>query len=315
MSVSVSPATDAASIDSAPTATQRPDRSGPSPRVRSSAWRPVLATALLMLPAAVALGVLFFYPLVQILRISVTQPELGLGNYIELFTDGYTVNILLRTLWTAFLVAVMTIALAFPFAYAMTIVKPVTRAVLFTIVLIPFWTSSVGKNFVFLALFQRNGVVHTFFSWFGIDLPLVGTTFGVTIAMSQVLLPFAVLPLFARLGQIDLRLVEAAQGLGASKFVSFLRVYLPLSAPGLIAGAILVFVLSLGFYVTPAMLGSPQHAMIAQLIMARVQMVLDMGGAGAIGIFLLAVTLVSLGVSRLVAGQVASGATGMRASK
>lgn len=312
MSVSLSAVTPAGVAPDA-ASPPRPDPVGV--RGRSGSWRSVLGTFLLMLPAIVALGILFFYPLTQIARISVTEPEVGLGNYVNLFTDGYTVNIVLRTLWTAFVVAVVTIALAFPFAYAMTVCKPATRAVLFTIVLIPFWTSAVGKNFVFLALFQRNGVISTFFSWFGLDVTLVGTTLGVTIAMSQVLLPFAVLPLFARLGQIDLRLVAAAQGLGASRLVAFFKVYLPLSAPGLVAGAVLVFVLSLGFYVTPAMLGSPQHALIAQLIMARVQMVLDLGGAGAIGIFLLIVTLISLGLSRLVAGQVTTGTSSIGAAR
>ena len=97
--------------------------------------------------------------------------------------------------------------------------------------------------------------------------------------------------------------MDAAQGLGATRARAFLQVYLPLSAPGLAAGGILVFILSLGFYVTPAMLGSPQEAMISQLIMARVQMILDLGGAGAIGIFLLVVTILALGASRLITGQ------------
>lgn len=260
----------------------------------------VAPTILLMLPAAVALSLLFFYPLIQIAQASVTDPTVGVDNYIELFTDGYTVGIVLRTLLIAFIVAVVAIIFAFPFAYAMTICKPVTRAVLFTIVLIPFWTNATAKNFVFLALFQRGGVVDTFLSWFGIHYPLVGTAAGVTIAMSQVLLPFAVLPLYASLGQIDRRLMDAAQGLGATRTVAFFKVYLPLSAPGAVAGAILVFILSLGFYVTPAMLGSPQQAMIAQLIMARVQVILDFGGAGAVGVFLLVVTMLALGLSRLV---------------
>lgn len=259
-----------------------------------------LPTILLLLPALAALGLLFFYPLVQIGIASVTDPEPGLGNYVDLFTDGYTVGIVLRTLLVALIVAVVTIILAFPFAYAMTICKPLTRAVLFTIVLIPFWTNATAKNFVFLALFQRDGVIDTFLSWFGIHYPLVGTAAGVTIAMTQVLLPFAVLPLYASLGQIDRRLMDAAQGLGATRAGAFFKVYLPLSAPGLTAGAVLVFILSLGFYVTPAMLGSPQQAMIAQLIMARVQVILDFGGAGAVGIFLLVVTMLSLGLSRLV---------------
>jgi putative spermidine/putrescine transport system permease protein len=228
-----------------------------------------------------------------------------------MFTDGYTVAILLRTVWVAFVVAVVTTVLAFPFAYAMTICSPLTRAILFTIVLIPFWTSATAKNFVFLALFQRDGVIDSFLQPFGINYPLIGTAFGVTIAMSQVLLPFSVLPLYASLGQIDRRLLDAAVGLGATRTRAFFRVYLPLSAPGLSAGLILVFVLSLGFYVTPAMLGSPQQAMIAQLIMTRVQLIFDLGGAGAIGIFLLVVTMLSLGLSRFIAGGRTGGTNGL----
>lgn len=265
-------------------------------------FRAALPTILLMAPAAAALSLLFFYPLIQIAVISFTEPEPGLGNYIKMFTDGYTVAILLRTLWVSFTVALVTIVLAFPIAYAMTICKPLTRAILFTIVLIPFWTSGTAKNFVFLALFQRNGVIDGFLSQFGIHFPLIGTAAGVTIAMTQVLLPFAILPLYASLGQIDRRLLDAAEGLGATRARAFFKVYLPLSAPGLAGGSILVFILALGFYVTPAMLGSPQQAMIAQLIMTRVQLILDMGGAGAIGIFLLVVTMLSLGLSRLIAG-------------
>ncbi|WP_344710359.1 ABC transporter permease, partial [Microbacterium terregens] len=209
-----------------------------------------LPTILLMLPAAVALSMLFFYPLIRIIEISLTQPEPGLGNYIDMFTDGYTVTILLRTVWVSFIVALVTVTLAFPLAYAMTICKPLTRAILFTIVLIPFWTNATAKNFVFLALFQRDGVIDDFLQQFGINYPLIGTPFGVTIAMSQVLLPFAVLPLYASLGQIDRRLLDAAVGLGATRRRAFFKVYVPLSAPGLAAGLILVFILSLGFYVT-----------------------------------------------------------------
>jgi putative spermidine/putrescine transport system permease protein len=132
---------------------------------------------------------------------------------------------------------------------------------------------------------------------------LLGTTQAVVIAMSQVLLPFAVLPLYARLGQIDRRLLDAAQGLGATRAGAFRRVYLPLSVPGVASAATLTFILSLGFYITPAMLGSTQQTLIAQLVMIRVQQVLDFAGADAIGIFLLLVTLAMLGLSRSLSGR------------
>lgn len=268
------------------------------------------ATILLLLPAAIASVLLFVYPLARIVVVSLTEPTIGFGNYLELFTDGYTLRVLVRTLGVALAVAVLDLLMAFPFAYAMTVCGPRMRAVLFTIVLIPFWTSALAKNFGWMILFQRGGLVDRFLqSTLGIDAPLLGTTPAVLIAMSQVLLPFAVLPLYARLDQIDRRLLDAAQGLGASRTRAFRQVYLPLSAPGLIAAGTLTFILSLGFYVTPALLGSPQQTLIAQLIMARVEQVLDFAGANAIGIFLLVVTIAMLLLSRLVS----RGATGRQA--
>src|SRR5690606_34544239 len=126
------------------------------------------------------------------------------------------------------------------------------------------------------------------------------------IRMSQLLLRFAVLPRHARLDQIDRRLVDAAQGLGATRARAFRQVYLPLSAPGLVAAGALTFILALGFYITPALLGSPQQTLIAQLIMARVEQVLDFAGANAIGIFLLVVTIAMLLLSRLVSRRAAA---------
>ncbi|GAA4551356.1 ABC transporter permease [Pseudonocardia xishanensis] len=265
-----------------------------------------LATLILLVPAIVACGLLFVYPLVRIVVVSVTEPSLGLDNYLSLFTDGYTLRVLLRTLLVALGVAVLDLIMAYPFALAMTVCGPRTRAILFTIVLIPFWTSALAKNFGWMILFQRNGLVDRFLSGtFGIDYPLLGTTPAVLIAMTQVLLPFAVLPLYARLDQIDRRLLDAAQGLGATRLRAFRQIYLPLSMPGVVASGVLVFILSLGFYVTPALLGSPQQTLIAQLIMARVEQVLDFAGANAIGIFLLIVTMAMLLLSRQVSERAA----------
>jgi putative spermidine/putrescine transport system permease protein len=281
------------------------------PRAAEREARSRTATLLLLLPAVVASLLLFVYPLTRIVVVSVTEPAIGLGNYLELFTDGYTLRVLIRTLWVALAVAVLDLLMAFPFAYAMTVCGPRTRAVLFTIVLIPFWTSALAKNFGWMILFQRGGLVDRFLqATLGIDHPLLGTTPAVLIAMSQVLLPFAVLPLYARLDQIDRRLLDAAQGLGAGRARAFRQVYLPLSAPGLVAAGSLVFILALGFYVTPALLGSPQQTLIAQLIMARVEQVLDFAGANAIGIFLLLVTIAMLLLSRLVSRRAGTARTG-----
>lgn len=269
-------------------------------RAHTSGW-------LLLAPALIALVVLFVVPLLTVVVDSVTDPVPGLGNYATLFTDGYTLRVLGRTLLVGLVVAVVGVAFAYPYAYAMTLVGPTMRAVLVTVVLVPFWTSMLARNFAWLVLMQDGGVLQSALGFLGFgEVTLLGTTAAVGISMTQVMLPFLVLPMYSAMQQIDGRLVVAGQSLGAPRSRAFRRVYLPLSAPGVVAGMSLVFVLALGFYVTPALLGSPRSAMIAQVINIRAKELLDFGGAGAMGIFLLVVTLAVLGLSRRLAGGGAS---------
>jgi len=155
-----------------------------------------------------------------------------------------------------------------------------------------------------VVLLERNGIVQAILNAIGFENGvLIRTSLGVTLGMTQVLLPFMILPLYSAMEQIDRRLMTAAQSLGASRYRAFFRVYLPLSMPGVVAGAALVLVIALGFYVTPALLGSPQQALIAQLIRIRTGQLLDFGGAGALGVLLLVSTLLILGTSRLLVGK------------
>jgi putative spermidine/putrescine transport system permease protein len=151
----------------------------------------------------------------------------------------------------------------------------------------------MARNFAWIVLLNRGGPVNEFFAFIGIDgVVLYGSVAGVTIAMTQVLLPFMVLPLYGALGGIDRRLLLAARGLGSPPIVAFWKIYWPLSRGGVVAGLILVFTLSLGFYVTPALLGTPQQSLIAQLLGQRTTQLLDFAGAGALGMLVLVVTLV-----------------------
>jgi putative spermidine/putrescine transport system permease protein len=297
-----------------PATAEAPAAARPAPawvgRAHASGW-------VLLLPSLVALVVLFVVPLLNVVVESFTDPVVGLGNYASLFTDGYTIRVLGRTLLVGLVVSVVGVALAYPYAYAMTLVGPTMRAVLVTVVLVPFWTSMLARNFAWLVLMQDGGVIQSFLGLFGLGgVTLLGTTLAVGISMTQVLLPFLVLPMYSAMEQIDGRLVAAGQSLGAPRMRAFRRVYLPLSAPGVVAGMSLVFVLALGFYVTPALLGSTRSAMIAQVINVRAKELLDFGGAGAMGMFLLVVTLVVLGLSRRMAGQnVAAVAVGSRPAR
>ncbi|MFC5236756.1 ABC transporter permease [Pseudonocardia zijingensis] len=273
----------------------------PAPAAASRLRRAGRPLLLLALPAVVVLGVFFVVPALRLAWLSVSTPELGVGNYTGLATDGVVVTVVLRTLGMAAVVTVLCVLCAYPYAYLMTIVGPRWRAVLTALVLLPFWTSLMARTFAWVVLLQDTGVVNALLGAVGLGpMRLLGTTAGVTVAMAQVMLPFMVLPVYSAMRGIDRRLVDAAMGLGATPVVAFLRVYLPLSLRGVAAGATLVMVLSLGFYVTPSLVGSPQQSMLAQLISVQVNQLVDFGAAGALAVTLLVVTLVLVaGVQRL----------------
>jgi len=246
----------------------------------------------LLVPALVLLTGVLYVPLFASFWRSISTPSWTFDHYLNLLTDGVTLKVLARTAISASVVTVVAFALGYPYAYLMTRVGPVARGVLLTIVLIPFWTSALARNFGWLVLIYRGGPVQQLFASLGLgDFPLYGTATGVTLAMSQVMLPFMVMPLFSALGGIDRHLLLAAQGLGSHPFKAFCKIYWPLSRPGAVAGMILVFTLSLGFYVTPALLGSPQQSMVAQLLAQRTTELLDFAGAGALGTSVLVITL------------------------
>jgi putative spermidine/putrescine transport system permease protein len=276
----------------------RSTTSGLAGRFRVNAW------SALALPALVIIGLFFAYPVVEILRRSLTDfqaPEVGgLDNYRWFFDTAVNVTVLKRTFSTAAIVTLVTGVVAFPYAYLMTLVGPRARLLMLALVLVPFWTSLMVRNYAWIVLLQPNGPVNGFLDAVGIGrVELLGTLRGVVIGMSQVLLPFVVLPMYARLRNVDRRLLLAAQSLGAPPWRAFLRVYLPLSMPGLLAGALLAFVLSLGFYITPVLLGSSQQTLISPLIVTQISELLNWGRAGAIAAVLLFSTLLLLAIVSL----------------
>lgn len=267
-----------------------------SPRASSGrAW-------LLLLPAyALLLGV-FAYPVLDSVWRSVSDPTLGFDNYAWAFGNTNNLGVILRTFGNGFIATVICLALSYPYAYLMTIVSAKARMALIVIALIPFWTSLMIRTFAWIVLLQDNGIVNNLLGVIGIGpLELLRTNTGVIIGLSQVLMPFMVLPLYAVMSGIDLRLVTAARSLGARPSVAFLKVFVPLSMPGVLAGSLLVFIQALGFYVTPALLGSPSDSMLAQSIYAQVSGLLEWGRGGALGVILLVITVVLLGVIGFIA--------------
>lgn len=274
--------------------------------------RAVRGPAGFVLPALGLLLVVLVWPLAQLLYRSVMTPTFSLEKYQAILTDGVSITILTRTVVMSCIVTVVTLLLAYPYAYAMTKVTARARAVLMALVLLPFWTSLMARTFAWLVLLQDTGVINSLLSAVGVGpLSLIRNTAGVTIGMTQVLLPFMVLPLYSTMSRIDRRLMTAAVSLGAPARVAFRRVYLPLSMPGVVAGTTLVFIMSLGFYVTPQILGSPQQAMISQLIATKVDRLLDFGAAGALSAVLIVITLILLALmARVVKPSEALGTTG-----
>lgn len=266
----------------------------------------------LVLPALALVLVVMMWPLLRLLYGSLMTPSFSLEKYGELLSDGVSVTILTRTMVMSLIVTVVTLLLAYPYAYAMTKVSPRTRALLMALVLMPFWTSLMARTFAWLVLLQDTGVVNSLLGAIGVGpLALIRNTTGVTLGMTQVLLPFMVLPLYSTMSKIDGRLMTAAISLGAPGRVAFRRVYLPLSMPGVVAGLTLVFIMSIGFYITPQILGSPQQAMISQLIATKIDRLLDFGSAGALSAVLIVITLLLLALmSQVVKPSQALGTAG-----
>lgn len=264
--------------------------------------QPEFGWKLLILPAVLWLSVFYAYPVIAILFRSLTEftpPQVGgLDNFVWFFTTRVNTVVLFRTFWISIYVTVICLVLGYPFAYLMTRVRGWYRLLLIAAVIVPLTTSPLVRSFAWIGLLQMNGPVVGLIEMLGFGRPrFLGQLSGVTIGMVHLQLPFMVLPLFATLERIDRRLLTAAGSLGASPGSAFLRVYLPLSMPGVIAGCVLVFVHSLGFYLTPALLGSPQQALLSPLIVMQTQMVLAWGRAGAMALVLFASTITLLALA------------------
>lgn len=248
-----------------------------------------------LLPLLAFLAAFFLGPVIEVVAMSLRDEEGGVSNYVEFFTAPTYVGVLLRTLGMALLVTVICLLLAFPYAYTMTVVSAKWRKVLIALVLLPFWTSLMVRSYAWVILLQDTGVINSLLETIGIGpIPLIRNNTGVLIGMVQVLLPFLVLPLYSTLSNIDRRYVTAAISLGARPSLAFRRVYLPLAAPGMAAGSLIVFVLSLGFFVTPQLLGSTQNILLAQLIQQQTSRLLDFGMGGTMATVLLVSTLAIL---------------------
>jgi putative spermidine/putrescine transport system permease protein len=207
-------------------------------------------------------------------------------------------KVVILTFQTAALVTLICLALAYPYAYAMAHSGGTILVILTICLLLPFWVSLLLRTFAWMVLLQDTGLINRMLIASGLTqqpVQLIRNSLGVCVGMTHILLPYVVLPIFSVMRRIDPKLMEAASISGARPFRVFWRVYLPLTLPGVAAGALLAFTLGLGFYITPALLGGSRNTMIAQLIASQVTEQLNFGFASALAVILLMLTALSFG--------------------
>lgn len=249
----------------------------------------------LALPGVLFLLLFFGWPLADMAVRSFTEPSPS--NY-EIFTASHVYrNAYVTTFRVALTTVFVCLALGYPYAYLMHVSGRRVAVLLGFFVLLPFWSSILVRTYAWTVWLQDTGIVNRALTDAGViqePLELMRNTLGTTIGMTHVLLPFMVLSLFAGMRRIDPDLTRAAKSMGATPWTAFHRVFLPLSAPGVYAGCLIVFVISLGFYLTPAILGDPAHALVGQIIVEQVNGQLEFGVGSALGLVLLALTLLAV---------------------
>lgn len=215
------------------------------------------------------------------------------------------VKVLLRTFWVGLIVTAACLALGYPLAYFIAHASARTATWLIALVLLPFWTSVLVRTTAWAVLLQREGAVNDLLRAVGLisePLQMIYNRTGVYIAMTHVLLPFMVLPLYGVMRGIPPSSTRAALSLGATPSVAFRRVYLPQSMPGVTAGCLLVFILALGFYVTPALMGGADDQLVSFFIAFYTNETLNWGMAAALSSILLLVTLLLYGAYHWIGG-------------
>ncbi len=205
-------------------------------------------------------------------------------------------NLFKRTLWLSFIITLLTIVLGYPIAYLLAQLKTSTSNLLMILVLLPFWTSLLVRTSAWIALLQKEGVINDVLVAIGLigddgRLSMIHNQTGTIIAMTHILLPFMILPLFSVMKTINPSYVRAARSMGATSFTAFRRVYFPNTIAGIGAGGILVFILSIGYYITPALVGGTEGTLISNFIAYHISESLNWGLAAALGTLLLLLVL------------------------
>jgi mannopine transport system permease protein len=258
-------------------------------------------------PLVLILIVFYLYPLIRLFPESlIVEGQISLERYKHFFEEPVYSLILIRTLKISIYVTVLCFLIGYPVAYFLAGLKNKrTHNLCMLCILLPFFTSILVRSYAWIVLFQRKGLINTFLQSIGLtDEPLriLYTEFAVLNGMVHILLPFMILPIYSLLKNFDRSLLRAARNLGANSIKAFILITFPLSLPGVAAGAIFTFILGLGFYITPALLGGPNTLMMATLIGQSVNVAFNLEFAGVISVILLITTLIFVAVFEKIIG-------------
>lgn len=246
-----------------------------------------------------ALAILYFLPIARMLSFGFVEEDHGISlePFRRVFGSDFYVYVIFNTIRIAAIVTFVCAILAYPVSYLMTQVRGRTLQLVLFCVMLPLWMSVVVKTYAWLVILQKNGIVNALLQSVGLvdrPLSLVFGDFAVIIGSIHMMLPFMILPIYAALRRIDPSYYRAATGLGAKPSKAFIHVILPLSLPGIAAGSLIVFVLELGFFVTPAILGGGRVLMIAPIIQKQVDSFSNWGLVAILSVILLAIAITSV---------------------
>ncbi len=253
-----------------------------------------LPSLVLLGPPLVFLVLVFVFPLTQVVWGSVFAPGFTLQHYERMVSVPVYARVFWITLKISVLTTLLCLVLGYPAAYFLASVPPSTRQPLLICVIVPFFISLLVRNYIWMILLQRSGLVNRLlleWGWISRPLELMYNEFGVLVAMVHMLLPYMIFPVLSALLAIPPELTQASAGLGAGAVRTFVRITLPLTLSGMAAGSLLVFIVALGFFITPALLGGPRQMMISNLIEFNIRQVLNWPFAFALSNALLSGTL------------------------
>ncbi|HLI11849.1 MAG TPA: ABC transporter permease [Alphaproteobacteria bacterium] len=254
-------------------------------------------SALLLLPSYAMLALVFVLPLIWffIRTLFIDGSPAVLPTAIaSVATSRPMLIATVTTNWISLLVTVTVLLLGYPIAYYLANRSGLRFTLVVFCVVVPYFTSIIVRTYSWMVLLGRNGIFNQALTTLGLidhPLPMLYNKFAIVVGMAYVLLPYMVLTLYAAMKAIDPTLLRAARALGASGSYVFRRVYLPLSLHGVISGSLIVFILSIGFFITPSLMGGPSDVMVAMLIERSVEITLDWRSAAIMSLFLLVVTL------------------------